>query len=168
MALIVEDGTIVAGAESYLSVADADTYWSNRNVPNWDGSAANKEAALRIATQFIDATYEFESVLQDANQPLKWPRSGFLGKSGRSYDSNTIPQCIKDATAELAREWVLNGALVPNLDRGGDIKRVKAGSVEVEYMDKAMGGKSFAYISRLLNDVINGISQTANMRLERV
>lgn len=168
MALIVEDGSIVTGAESYLSVADADTYWSNRNVANWDGSTTNKEAALRIATQFIDATYEFESYIQTATQALKWPRGGFTGKSGRDYYSNTVPQCVKDATAELAREWVTNGAFVPNLDRGGDIKKVKAGSVEVEYMDKAMGGKSFAYVSRLLNDVISGTSQAANMRLERV
>lgn len=168
MTLIVETGAIVAGAESYISVAYADTYWANRSVPNWDGSTANKEAALRAATQFIDATYQFQSVMQLADQPLQWPRSGFIGRSGRQYEPNTIPDCIKHATAELAREWVLNGAFVPTLDRGGDIKRVQAGSVSVEWSDKAPGSKSFPFVSRLLSDVLQGGSSGLSARLERV
>lgn len=54
MALIVEDGTGLADAESYLSVADADTYHADRNNEAWqDYSTAEKEAALRKATQYI-------------------------------------------------------------------------------------------------------------------
>ena len=45
MTLIVEDGSIVAGAESYISVADAETFLNNRGL-TLTGSESDKEAAL--------------------------------------------------------------------------------------------------------------------------
>jgi len=36
MALIVEDGSIVTGAESYCTVAFANTYLANRGYTAWD------------------------------------------------------------------------------------------------------------------------------------
>lgn len=58
MALIVENGQGLRGAESYVSVAFADAYLTarNRSAENSWGSAltAVKEAALRAASEYID------------------------------------------------------------------------------------------------------------------
>jgi hypothetical protein len=61
VALIVEDGSIVAGAESYASVAYADIYFANRpSNPNsivWAAlTVPQKEGALREATDHMSVS----------------------------------------------------------------------------------------------------------------
>jgi hypothetical protein len=56
MALIVEDGTGRADAESYVSVADADTYHANRGELRRGRRSApppSKEQLLRQATEYM-------------------------------------------------------------------------------------------------------------------
>ncbi len=44
--------------DSYASVSEADTYWSERNNSDWSAaSMADKEKALRFATELIDGQY---------------------------------------------------------------------------------------------------------------
>ena len=59
MALIVEDGSIVTGAESYISVADASTYHSNRGNTAWASLSTDaiREQCLRKATDFMRQAY---------------------------------------------------------------------------------------------------------------
>ena len=53
MTLVIEDGTGKSNAESYISVADADTYHSNRGNTDWAAlTTAEKERLLRIATDY--------------------------------------------------------------------------------------------------------------------
>ena len=132
MALIVEDGSIVAGANSYLSVADFETYWTNRNVDLSTFTTAEKEAALIIATQFIDYN-NFKGYTVEELQPLQWPRSYVVNRNGYSIESDTIPQAIKDATAEYAYRQ-LSAPLQGDTVEGGVIKRQmdKVGSLETE------------------------------------
>lgn len=169
MALTVETGSIVSGADAYVSTADADAYFSNLNNTTWAAlSTANKEAAIRAATSFIDATYIFRSEIYNAEQPLLWPRVSFYGPSGKYYPPNSVPQVLKDATCELAYEYSQNGAFLPIADRGNSIKRVKAGSVEVEYTDGASTQKTFAYVGRLMNDIVMSAAGAGNLGLIRV
>ena len=56
MALIVEDGSGLSGANSYASTAQADTYASDRGLTAWTGDTATKEAALIRATDYLEAT----------------------------------------------------------------------------------------------------------------
>lgn len=110
MSLIVEDGSIVANAESYLSVADADTYHSLRGNTSWAGtspatSTSAKEAALRKATEFINNEYygRWKGELVDEDQSLAWPRNYAINdETGQYYDSESIPLLLKRATAEMA------------------------------------------------------------------
>ena len=54
MALIVEDGTSKSDAESYLSVAAADTYHDLHHNREWfDYHDDDKERFLRLGTLFI-------------------------------------------------------------------------------------------------------------------
>jgi hypothetical protein len=110
MALTVEDGSGLAAAESYLSVADADTYWSKHgNPPAWEGASdSNKEDALRRATQWIDLHYgdRFSGRKRLSTQALRWPRLGATTDEDFAILASTIPESLKDATAEMARRAV--------------------------------------------------------------
>jgi len=75
--LIVEDGSIVPGAESYCSVAAADAYHSGRANATWAGlDQATKEANLRKATEYMVSIYRqrWKGLRASINQALDWPR----------------------------------------------------------------------------------------------
>lgn len=151
--------TLVVGTDTYLSVADADTYWSNRNNSVWSAATnAEKEAALREATLYIDGAFNFIGY-QIITNVLAWPRDGVLVESGNfagvNYDNTTIPPQIKNACAELALE-ALSARLAPTVDRGGLVKREKIDVVEVEYMDFAPSGKTFTFVAMLLKPLTTG------------
>lgn len=162
--------TLTVGTNSYLSVADADSYWSARNNSTWSGaSTAAKEKALIEATQYIDGSYDFVGVMTDLDQTLAWPRAGAYITSGpfkgRSYDSDEIPQCVKDACAELAFQ-ALSTNLVTVNDRGGAIKRQKVDVIEIEYADNAPTQKSYDFVDMIIKPVLGGAG-SSNVSLTR-
>lgn len=151
MAFTVEDGTIVASANSYLSVEAADTYHTDRGNTTWtDATTAAKQAALIKATDYLVQTYRtrWKGIRVDTDQTLDWPRAGVLIEDyfepqsgprpalfpGLTFvlGDDVVPEEVKKSTAELAL-IALTTDLNPSLERGGDIRRLKAGSVEVEY-----------------------------------
>lgn len=158
---------VIVGTDVYLSVADADAYWTARNEAQWNGTADAKEAALIEATQYIDGAYNFIGNYNTANV-LAWPRhNAFVEKgnfAGISYDSDTIPPQIENACAELALE-ALSARLVPIKERGGAIKREKVDVIEVEYLDFAPSGKTFNFVTMILSPLTQGSSRMK--RLER-
>lgn len=146
------------GVDSFVSVAGADTYWTDHaGGTNWaSATATQKEQALREASQYIDKSYTWRGHHPgDEAQLLGWPRYNVIDREGRYRDSGVVPQEVKDATSWLA-EQVLDGALLPVIGAGGQPRRVKAGSVEVEYSGNAPSQKSFPYVDLLVSDLIRG------------
>lgn len=171
MALIVEDGTGVAGAESYASAAETDAYWAAHPqdplAAAWAAAdAAAKEGALRAASAYLDATYgqAYRGIRASWDQGLDWPRTGgldgdgeplpVLGPGGLALPA--LPPPIKRAASDLAARAV-SGPLVDDTERGGRVKRERIeGAVEVEYMDGAPSETSFGFLAGLLGPVLDG------------
>lgn len=161
---------VVVGTDTYLSVADADTYWSNRNNSTWSAAdTADKEKALREATQFIDGAYEFIGAITSSTQVLAWPRvdAEILrgNMKGVYYNNTTIPPQIENACAELALE-ALSVRLRPVEEKGGAVKREKVDVIEIEYQDWAPTKKSYDFVTMLLKPLLRsgGGSQTNLVR----
>lgn len=142
MALIVETGSIVAGAESYISVADADTHHSNRGAAAWAAlTTAQKEQALRKATDYMLQIYRmlWKGVRMSATQALDWPRAWVYLEpvvTGANSDfpnlvaDNVVPTEVKNACAELALR-ASSATLYADLTQ--QKKKVKVGPIETEY-----------------------------------
>ena len=128
LTLIKEDGSGMANANSYASVADGDTYHEGHLYATaWTGAAtASKEAALVMATRVIDAMFRFNGFKRMTGQALQWPRRecrdpdaqsgivpGLLLIRGPWLDETKVPAVVVAATCEMARE-LLTG------DRTGD------------------------------------------------
>lgn len=162
MALTVEDGTGLAAAESYVSVSDCEAYCTAKGLVFASGSTTDKETALRRATDAIDAIYRsrFPGVRRKyRNQAKEWPRLGAADASGYPVPYDAVPVEIKNATCEAAvRELAEAGTMAPDLDRGGAIRRIKAGSVEVEYGANASAGSVFTVIDGLLSGLLRPAS----------
>lgn len=150
MAVIVEDGSIVANANSYVSVANADAYFSARNNTTWTAySTAVKEAALLYACQWLNARYEWPGVISDVTQTLSWPRDGAEDSEGRDIDPDEVPGCIVDAQCEAAAAHALEG-LNEVLARGGAISSVTVDVISVAFSASAVAGRTFPYIDSLV------------------
>lgn len=98
-----------ANANSYLTLAEAEAYFDDRlNISAWqDTDADNRTRALLHAAQRL----ERENWLGDratTTQRLAWPRIGVA--KVEEYESDEIPQQIKDAQCELALHLLANGA----------------------------------------------------------
>ncbi len=160
MALIVEDGTGMATAESYLSVADADTFHTKFGNTAWSGDTALKEGALRRATRYIDGIYgqRWVGLRNSQAQALDWPREYAYDSDQFIVPNGTVPQAVKNATAEAAlRELLTPNGLSPDLERGGQVESedVTAGPVSVSTSYKS--DAPVRPILTVLNDLLHRI-----------
>jgi hypothetical protein len=155
VALTVEDGTVVAGADSYVSLAAAATYATNHGNTTFAALASDalREAALRYATTWVDNRYSWPGTIVDDDQALNWPRGGAYDAQGRGIDSDEIPQALKDAVCEAAFAHV-TATLAEVLDRGGMTTSEKVGPVEVTYSTVAPPSRTFPFIDSIVSRIV--------------
>lgn len=166
MSLIVEDGTGLSTAASYISVDDADTYHMERQNADWVGSAEAKEGALRRATDFMLQRYRgaWQGYRLNSTQALDWPRS-WVEVDGYSVASDSVPTPIKQACAELALR-ALAGDLNADQDQAG-ITREKIGQIEVEYGLGASTAVKYPAVDELLAPYLQTGSSGLNRKVQR-
>lgn len=115
--IIPEDGTGLATANSYVSLADATLYFeAHLYAATWTAAdSATKNIALAQATRLLDAHARFVGQKKTSTQALQWPRTEVC-LDGFEVSSSTVPQPIKDATAELAM-LLLSNDLTTDVDQ---------------------------------------------------
>lgn len=154
--LIVEDGSIVPGAESYCSVAAADAYHAGRANSTWAGlDQATKEANLRKATEYMVSIYRqrWKGLRASINQALDWPRYDVqlddvgIGCYMGYMPYNSVPTEVQNACAALALKT--NGTeLAPDMER--QIKQETIGPITTVYQDGAPAYTQFRAIDLAL------------------
>lgn len=153
MVFVVEDGTGLADANSYVSVAEADAYHSARANTAWSGDDTVKQAALIRATDYLEQKYagRWKGCVLNEAQSLSFPR-----------DVEGVPAKLKQAVCLLALEGIAGADLNPT--QGRAVKREKVDVVEVEYMDHAKDGESRPAIDGL----VSGFLRTASLNARAV
>lgn len=165
MALIVENGSIVAGANGYASVQTVRDYWADRNV-TLSQPDAEVAAAIILATQYIDSNFKFKGVVVDLGQPLEWPREGAYNARGAAVPSDEVPEQVVYATAEYAkRQLELADGLQPDVSDTGVLssKRSKVDVIEteVEYQEGTggyFGIRSYPAADKYLDGLTSGMT----------
>ena len=153
MALIVAPA---AGAESYISVADATAYHAARGNAAWaalpDDTA--REQKLRIATDFMGQLYgsRWKGSRVSAAQTLDWPRYGVCS-NGFPVDSTIVPVAVANACAELALR-AIDGDLAPDL--GAQVKQETVGPISVTYADGARQQVAYQSVDGMLRPYLSG------------
>jgi hypothetical protein len=161
MTMVVETGTGIANSNSYVSTTDFETYCDDHGytIPSGD-----EESALVRATLALDAAYR-------ANYPgyrtlgrmqgLDWPRTAAYDYEGYVIDTLTVPREIIWSTCEMGlREITTPGIMQPDLKRGGFIRSMRAGSVEIVY-----GGSSnrtiFTIVDGIMSSLLGSVSSAS-------
>lgn len=129
MALTIEDGTIVAGADSFATAAELVTYAENfgRVIP---ADPTAQEALLRRAALEMNAK-PWKGRTVSSAQTLAWPRYEVCLNKWL-LPSDAIPAQIKAGQMALATE-IHADDLSPPEQRLGSISREKVGALETEY-----------------------------------
>lgn len=134
MALIVETGTGVVDANSYITVAEATAYHTLYGNTDWAGDDATLEQALIVSCLALDLLYGPKYVSQRLTntQPLLFPRYAFTDNTGQTHTSNVIPKRLKDAQAELALLYIQGVDVFPeeNQTTGITQESIKLGDIQ--------------------------------------
>ena len=190
MALVVETGAVVTGAESYASLVAAAAYWTARphdaNAAVWGAATDNLcEGALREASAYLDATFGnlYRGSRSTVTQGLLWPRVTRTELDLSDFDSAAdllaaqaetdtvivgadglqlaaLPMQIIAATIELAVR-ALASRLAPDVGQLGWLKREKVGPIETEYGSGGQVDGSYGFVDRLLSPVLIGTRNAA-------
>jgi len=156
MALIVEDGTGLSTAESYISVDDADIYIAayRGTDSTWDGATtASKEIAARQATKYLDGVYLWKGEIYSSEQALDWPRNYVYNDSGLMETG--IPVALEQATAEVMFLIITGVTITEDVTRSKQVVSEKVDVIEVEYESGASQQPSFPIVNRLLSDLVS-------------
>lgn len=126
MALIIEDGSGVPGAQSYVTAVEAKAYAAERqrDFPAVDAAV---EALLLTAVDYLESLRaRYQGAKTHPDQALQWPRSGVV-IDGHPVAPDAIPEDLKHAQMQLA----LAGAAGVDLLPAGDGRVVQSEQIDV-------------------------------------
>lgn len=165
MALITEDGSGRADAESFCSVAYADAYHAGRGNTDWATlSTEEKEQALRRGTDYLEQAYalRLNGYRQFTTQALAWPRYEVKrqgGVCGEYWPVNTVPDPIAKACAEMAFR-AAKCELAPDI--GQVIKSESFPGLKTEYMD-SNGVIRYRQIDQIMAQFLSGSGNSISL-----
>jgi hypothetical protein len=138
MAFTVQDDTgSVASANSYVSVAEFDTYMDDRQmvVSGHTHTDAVKQGALVIGSDYVDVRFRYLGYKKTLGQTTEFPRYNLLDIDGRI--ASDVPLSVKEACMEYAYHAIHAGTdgLAPpeTYDTSGRLvksEKIKADVVE--------------------------------------
>ena len=142
MTIIVEDGTIVADANSFVTATEADDYFlvEHPNATDWDDfDDDTKEASLRFAVKLLDTMDWYGYRSDTTNQELSWPRNLVYDADRRRYfTASEIPDFLKDSQLELAIALAREDrTLSVEAAAGAGLKRAKIDVLELEWFSNS-------------------------------
>lgn len=132
MSLTIEDGTGVAGANSYASLVNLRAYATARGIAL---SATDSELEIHAikAMDYIESfRTKFQGSKTDSAQSLQWPRSDVY-IDGYEFESNLIPADLVNAQCACVIELHNGVDLMPTRKDTREVIRDKTGPMETEW-----------------------------------
>jgi hypothetical protein len=161
MSFIVETGAGLVDATAYGSVDDALDYIEIKgtllSAPWFALSATEQENFIMWATRLLDQRAYFSGSKTFSRGSLRWPRQGVIDRDGISIAYDKIPRVIRDVTFEVANHLVVRGldpSAQPSTLATGNIKRLKADVVEIEYSTKTVSTEAALYFPFGINQML--------------
>lgn len=135
--LIVEDGSMKDGANTYATTAQADAYLAARGAEKWaELDDDGKTIALIRAADTLNS-YNWKGVTAKPGRVMTWPRKGVAYADGTPVKEDEVPLQIVNAQCELAGAIVTNEAdpLAPVDTTVGAVTSEKVDVIAVSYAE---------------------------------
>lgn len=148
MALIIEDGSLVTGAQSYVSVAELNAYAMARGI-TIDG---DPEQLLLKAMDYLE-TLQYIGLKRTRDQGLQWPRANVF-IDAYDFPDHEIPQELKNGQIEVALAEDAGNGPMQVITPG--VKRERFDVFETEYQDNVSNNNIDPSITRALYKLLVG------------
>ena len=155
--IIVEDGSIVANANSYVTTAEFTQYCADRNI-TISGTYGDESQLLILSMDYFEQQ-PFRGIKVIETQPLQFPRSDLL-IDGYLTNSSQIPELVKDAQITIAISIMAGNDPLSTVDRA--VKKEK-----VEYMDNASISTVIRSIGNAMRKLVTSSTGGNNIRTIR-
>lgn len=134
MSLVLEEGEGLPDAESFVSVADADTFWADRGIIAWTGlTEPAKEAALRQGFDYLGLAFRWPGQPKMVDQRGPFPRGMAFDRSGVAIPENSVPIAVVTANILLAFEATrVNLLQAATVEPALNSKQVKIGPITIQ------------------------------------
>ncbi len=175
MSIIVEDGTIVEGANSFVSLVDFQVHCDarGRDYSSYDDESLQEPALIKMADYLNDLPYK--GFKTDRANPMSWPRYGSETGGGNYVNILLYPETyfvgvldrdgywvgiaeipVEVINAQCEGTWlILTGKeMEPALARGGQTKREKYDVIEFEYFNGAPTTTEFKAVMNRLRGLL--------------
>lgn len=145
-----------ANANSYVSLAEAETYFGDRrNAGPWDALSddADKTIVLLQATKWLEQ-WSYKGFRYDYDQKLSWPRHHVYDRDEFWIDSERVPQFVKDAQCECALVLIEEDQFADTgLER---FRTAQVGELQVDVRQERKAGALPRVVERILGPYLIG------------
>ena len=155
MALIVENGTGVANANTYVSVNDFVTWADARGITY--PAFPDIQAKILRAMDYIE-TLSFVGQKNTETQPLQWPRA-YVFIDGYSVETNEIPAQLKIAVYEATKLDIEGDSKLSASDRA--TSKEKIGDIEITYEPNASMKRTTPAMTRALRKLVRSVTEVS-------
>ena len=128
-----------SNANSYASRDEANDYHTTRPVSQaavwYAASDDDKDAALIMATELMDASILWNGSVSTTTQALAFPRNGLVGRNGISVSSSVVPTELKRAQSEFARQLIKSDRMSDNDVVRQGITDLTAGDIKLSFAE---------------------------------
>lgn len=170
MALVVEDGTGKADAESYNSLSEVTTTLTKTGEETaWLALASDtiREQVARKVTRAMDTEHRFRGTKKKQEQALEWPKVDAFDDDGWPYPDDSLPARLKQAHAVLCAAASVPGAdLQPDQTEPGAIESESISVGKISISTTYAGGKDQEVYYRKAESLLAELVEPAGI-LER-
>lgn len=128
--LIIEDGTLPSGANTYAAIATADAYHQARGFAAWDAATEDEKASALIrATDYLNGLSWMGTKVE--RRVMAWPRYDVVDGDGWDIASNVVPEAVVNACCYMAGEFV--GGADPLAAQDRTMSSMSVGSISMSW-----------------------------------
>ena len=136
MHLVVENGSGLVDANSYVSTDDVGRGLPSADRLTWQALSADEQIdKCIIASRFIDSSFPWVGTQKTIEQSMSWPRVNVFFQGHRIADAK-VPAQVKRATIMAAGILLRNGMeIFLTSGESKEIKRERFAVMETEYFE---------------------------------
>lgn len=169
--ITIEDGSNVANANSFVTIAEVRAYAEARGVtlPVTDDSLA---VMLIKACDYLEAqANRYQGEIANESQALQWPRIDvYISGSETAFPSNAIPKQLKSAQSALVVAINEGVDIMPNYSAADFVTEETVGPITTKYADPTKVGiaPTLTGVEALLQPLFGSKLEGFSLRTMRV
>ncbi len=132
--------------EAYQTVAEIDVYAAaavGDAAAGWNLADPTTQAPAAVSASRLIDRQQWQGEKTDPAQAEAFPRTGLFYPDGTEVPSDEVPQQVLDANSELAMDLLAGSTVQSDPSTQQQTRRLKAGSVEIEYFNIPGTGTRF-------------------------